>query len=484
MRPAIQLLVVVLLCLLAPRLALAELANGRYGAAQVFDVQRSPAFPVAGQNFTVSNFQAPFDSSFAQYSLAADEYIAFVKVSDTPCRYGISLYNAGGLVRVIHASGEIYGLGTEGFLHNSDPSDFGTFVSNAAGYAPGSSLSYVPDTGEATCLETAAYDANPTPITTPTAFYTIGGTVSGLLGSGLVLQNNGGDNLSVTADGAFTFATPLADGSSFDVTVLTQPMGPNQTCALVPNITKGGGPGQGIVSGANVNYLRVECTTTTYTIGGTVSGLVGSGLVLRNNGGDDLAISANGTFTFATPLADGSAYAVTVATQPSNPSQACSVSSGPGPQKGVIDGTGVVSGANVTDLLVECVTTATPPGAPTNVQVNINGGLASVSWTAPADDGGSPLTGYSVVLQPGGLTCTTSGNPPPTSCQISGVQSGVTYTATVVASNAQGGGAPGTGSGGSAAPAPSVIPVDQPWALALLGLLVLLIGGRGLAARR
>ena len=392
MRPAIQLLLVVLFCLLAPRLALAELANGRYGAAQVFDVQRSPAFPVAGQNFTVSNFQAPFDSSFAPYTLAADEYIAFVKVSDTPCRYGISLYNAGGLVRVIHASGEIYGLGTEGFLHNSDPSDFGTFVSNSAGYAPGSSLSYVPSTGEATCLETAAYDANPTPITTPTSFY---------------------------------------------------------------------------------------------TIGGTVTGLAGSGLVLRNNGGDDLAISANGLFTFATSLADGSAYAVTVATQPSNPSQACSVSSGPPPQKGlIVGGTGVVSGANVTDLLVECVTTATPPGAPTNVQVNINGGLASVSWTAPADDGGSPLTGYSVVLQPGGLSCTTSGNPPPTSCQINGVQSGVTYTATVIASNAQGGGAPGTGSGGSAAPAPSVIPVDQPWALALLGLLVLLIGGRGLIARR
>ena len=322
-------------------------------------------------------------------------------------------------------------------------------------------------------------------VTCSTTTYTIGGSVSGLEGSGLVLRNNGGDNLPISANGAFTFATALADGSSFDVTVFSQPSSPSQTCALVlPPVGKGG-PGQGVVNGANVTSLRVECSTNSFTIGGIVNGLEGSGLVLRNNGGDDLAISADGSFTFVTPLLDGSNYAVTVATQPSSPTQACSVSSGPPPQKGlIVGGTGVVSGANVTDLLVECVTTATAPGAPTNVQVSPSGGTASVSWVAPTNDGGSPITGYTVVLQPGGLGCTVSGNPPPTSCQISGVQPGITYTATVTASNGQGTGAPGTGSGGSAPTAPAVIPVDQPWALALLGLLVLLLGGRGLIARR
>ena len=51
---------------------------------------------------------------------------------------------------------------------------------------------------------------------------------------------------------------------------------------------------------------------STYTVGGTVSGLQGSGLVLQSTGGDDLPISADGAFVFATRVADGSAYAVTV----------------------------------------------------------------------------------------------------------------------------------------------------------------------------
>lgn len=66
------------------------------------------------------------------------------------------------------------------------------------------------------------------------------------------------------------------------------------------------------------------------SVGGTVSGLVGSGLVLQINGGDDLAISANGSFTFDTKLASGSSYAVTVKTQPTSPSQTCTVDNGSG----------------------------------------------------------------------------------------------------------------------------------------------------------
>src|SRR4051812_22480428 len=63
--------------------------------------------------------------------------------------------------------------------------------------------------------------------------YQVGGTVTGLAGTGLVLQNNGGDDLSVSADGSFTFPTALKSGDSYAVTVLTQPAGPTQTCAVV-----------------------------------------------------------------------------------------------------------------------------------------------------------------------------------------------------------------------------------------------------------
>jgi hypothetical protein len=84
---------------------------------------------------------------------------------------------------------------------------------------------------------------------------------------------------------------------------------------------------------------------TTYTIGGTVSGLTGAGLVLQNNGGDNLAISANGAFTFAASLPNGSAYAVSVLAQPTGPTQVCTVT----------NGDGNVAGNNITTPSVNCV---------------------------------------------------------------------------------------------------------------------------------
>jgi alpha-tubulin suppressor-like RCC1 family protein len=167
--------------------------------------------------------------------------------------------------------------------------------------------------------------------------FTIGGTVSGLSGTGLVLQDNGSNNLSVSANGSFTFSSPVSRGGPFNVTVLTQPSGPAQTCG----VTNGyGGDTLG-----NVTYVQVLCitTTVTYTIGGTVTGLSGTGLVLQNNSGNNLAISANGNFTFSTPVASGSNFSVTVFTQPSGPAQNCVVTGGSGN-----------ADANITSILVTC----------------------------------------------------------------------------------------------------------------------------------
>jgi hypothetical protein len=173
--------------------------------------------------------------------------------------------------------------------------------------------------------------------------YTIGGTVTGLAGTGLVLQNNGADNLSIMANGSFTFSTPIADGASFNVTVLTQPSAPNQICS-VTNAT-------GTVAGANVTSVAVNCVNS-YTIGGTVTGLAGTGLVLQNNGGNNLTVATNGSFTFSTPIADGASYNVTVLTQPSSPHQLCSLA----------NAAGTVAGANVTNVSVNCVNSYTIGG--------------------------------------------------------------------------------------------------------------------------
>src|SRR5216683_3308762 len=115
--------------------------------------------------------------------------------------------------------------------------------------------------------------------------FTVGGTVTGLTGTGLVLQNNAGDNLAITANGTFTFKTAVASGQPYNVSVSAPPSTPSQTCTVAS--------GAGTAS-ANVTNVVVTCSTGTVSIGGNVVGLSGTGLVLQNNGGDNLAIATSG----------------------------------------------------------------------------------------------------------------------------------------------------------------------------------------------
>src|ERR1700761_3232317 len=58
-----------------------------------------------------------------------------------------------------------------------------------------------------------------------------------------------------------------------------------------------------------------------YTVGGTVTGLSGAGLVLELNGSDGLSFTASGDFVFGTRLADDAAYSATGSPHPPNPPQ-------------------------------------------------------------------------------------------------------------------------------------------------------------------
>ena len=188
--------------------------------------------------------------------------------------------------------------------------------------------------------------------------YTVGGTVSGLSGT-VVLQDNGGDNLSVGANGGFTFGTGLAAGSAYSVTVKTSPAG--QSCTVAN--------GSGTVGSANITNVAVTCTAaSTYSIGGTVSGLSGT-VVLQDNSANDLSVSANGGFTFATGLAAGSAYSVTVKTSPAG--QSCTVA----------NGSGTVGSANITNVAVTCSNNAS--GTVSDNFGRANGALGS-NWTTVA----------------------------------------------------------------------------------------------------
>ncbi len=83
-----------------------------------------------------------------------------------------------------------------------------------------------------------------------------------------------------------------------------------------------------------------------YTVGGTVTGLTGT-VVLQNNLSNDLSISTDGAFTFTSGVNAGSAYSVTVLTQPSL--QTCSVS----------NGSGTIGSADVTNITINCTTNST-----------------------------------------------------------------------------------------------------------------------------
>ncbi len=69
---------------------------------------------------------------------------------------------------------------------------------------------------------------------------------------------------------------------------------------------------------SDVTNVSITCTTNMYTVNVAVAGDQGSGLVLQDNGADDLPVSVDGTYSFATQLSDGSAFAVTVLSQPAN----------------------------------------------------------------------------------------------------------------------------------------------------------------------
>lgn len=166
------------------------------------------------------------------------------------------------------------------------------------------------------------------------AGYTISVTVSNLQpGTSVTVLDDGQDSLTVSANGTVAFATSLASGALYSVTVATQPTG--QTCTV--------SQGSGTVSGSNVS-VAVTCVAVFYSVSATVTGLTGQGLVLELNGSQDQIVVADGTVTFPSGVMTGAPYAVTVKTQPTTRREIC----------GVSNGSGTIGQTNVTNVAVNC----------------------------------------------------------------------------------------------------------------------------------
>ena len=205
---------------------------------------------------------------------------------------------------------------------------------------------------------------------------------------GLYFWNNGNPELMLykrisgnwTQLGSSSFQGALAAGTQLNLSVTGSQLtftqnGVTRITATDTSLT-GGAPGimaYGAPTGDN--WVGVGTTGSTYTVGGTIAGLTGTA-VLENNAGNDLSTSTNGAFTFSTPLAQGSAYNVTVKTNPSG--QVCTVT----------NPSGTIATANVTNVSITCVT-QTAGGLSVQYQSTDANNIEYFSYTSPNDGDGT-----------------------------------------------------------------------------------------------
>ncbi len=214
---------------------------------------------------------------------------------------------------------------------------------------------------------TITADVNAT-ITCTTNQYQVTGKVYGLdmqfngTGSELILQNNGSNDIIIDGNsnynsngGYYEFAFPAQDdGSGYAVTI-TNPSFPQQTC----NVSYGAG----YIPGADVTKVRVDCSIDTFSVGGSIAGLLNSqDVALKNNNTNGIFVS-NGNFIFSTEINDQGSYEVTIETFPSNPAQTCQFQNPDNSQTLGNNGfqgatntsiSGIINGADVTNLDIIC----------------------------------------------------------------------------------------------------------------------------------
>ncbi|KTD67541.1 transmembrane protein [Legionella santicrucis] len=163
--------------------------------------------------------------------------------------------------------------------------------------------------------------------------FTVSAAVTGLTAGSFQLQNNNDASVTANANTTYQLSAAVANGSQYNVIVVTQPAG--QTCTAINS--------SGTVNGTNVT-VNVTCSANanTFTIGGTITGLTTSGLQLQNNSTDTISPAANATtFTFNTPVVAGGTYNVTIKAFPDG--LLCQV----------VNGSGTAT-ANVTNVEVHC----------------------------------------------------------------------------------------------------------------------------------
>jgi len=166
----------------------------------------------------------------------------------------------------------------------------------------------------------------------------ISGTAFNVTKPGLVLTNNGGDDLAVDASGRFIFAKLVDTDAGYNVQVKSVPTNveKKEDCIVIR------GSGKAVFS---VSDIEVICTIRSHALGGTIIGLAGASNLVLVNGSDrkDIAPAATATQTFAmAPVPEDSAYGISILRQPDG--RTCTVEKP----------SGKMLTADINDIVVRC----------------------------------------------------------------------------------------------------------------------------------
>jgi uncharacterized protein (TIGR02145 family) len=333
---------------------------------------------------------------------------------------------------------------TVGDSHTSDGNGAGSFTSNITGLTP-NTLYHV--RAYATNKVGTAYGADisftTTPIVVPTlttvAVTSITATTA-ISGGNITSDGNG----AITAKGV---CWALTTGPTITNSLTTDSTG---SASFVSNLS-------GLTSGV-IYYVRAYATNSAGTAYGNeitfTTALFAPTNVVAAAG------NAQATVTFTAPGGGAVVTGYTVTSTPGNITANGSAS--PITVTGLTNGTAYTftviatnaNGNSPASTASNSVTPSSVPGAPTIGTATAGNAQTIVAFTAPASNGGSAITGYTVTSTPGGITATGPVSP----ITVTGLTNGTAYTFTVVATNANGNSLPSSASNSVTPTAPSTVP--------------------------
>ena len=271
-------------------------ASGFYSSSKLVNGSYTVTPSLTGYTFT------PFSSVVTVSNLGVYLIAPFVAMANTVPTYSISGAVSGAVLSGVTIT--LSGAGSATATTNSSGSYSFSGLANGSYTATPSMAGYtftpasLPVTVSGANISSTNFVS--TANTVPT--YSIAGSVSGAVLSGVTITLSGGKSATATtsASGSYSFSS-LANGS---YTVTPSMAGYTFTPASLP-VT---------ISGANItstNFVATANTVPTYSIAGSVSGAVLSGVTIILSGGKSATAttSASGSYSFSS-LANGS-YTVT-----------------------------------------------------------------------------------------------------------------------------------------------------------------------------